>query len=101
MVVYDVQCLLFVSGELTSLDLSFNSLGGYYTEEPDGYDSDGDEQTVTEFHSEPSGIMALADALRVKGELTALDVRGNYLDKKATAALKKAVKKRKGFALQM
>lgn len=62
------------------LDLSANNIGGH--EEPDGYGSDGD--MVTTFVADPSGVQAIADALRVSPSMTAigksgLNLKGNGL----------------------
>ena len=72
---------------LPQLDISSNLIGGCY----------GDSG----FISTPEGPKAIADALLVNGALTSLDVRGNDLDKKAKAVIRKASKRRKGFDLKM
>ena len=47
------------------------------------------------------GIKAVADALRVNGSLTALDVRDNKLDDEAKTLLRDAVKDKSGFKLDV
>ena len=79
------------------LDLSSNSLGGYEVE--DGYDSDGDEKT--EFVPELSGVMAIADALRVNASLTEMNIVGNNIGPTGATAIKEAVRGKRGFKLNI
>ena len=76
------------------LDLSWNSIGGH--EEPDGYDSDGDEQT--KFVANLTGIQAIADALKVTPSLTSLLLGDNYLGDKGVEALSVGLKESKSLA---
>ena len=45
------------------------------------------------------GITAIADALKVTGSMTRLDVRGNLLGAEGKAVLRKATEGRSGFEL--
>ena len=69
------------------LDLSWNSIGGH--EEPDGYDSDGDEQT--KFVADLTGVQAIADALKVTTSLTELSIWGNFIGDDGKYAIGAAV----------
>ena len=71
------------------LDLSSNQLCGMW------YDFGWDGTYNAE------GIIAIADALRVNGSLTKLDMRVNNLDHDTKDAIRKAVEGREGFALQL
>ena len=47
------------------------------------------------------GVIALADALRVNGSLTKLELRVNYMGDEGKAIIRKAVEGREGFVLEM
>lgn len=67
------------------LDLSFNIIGGY--DEPDGYDSDGEQ--MTKFVAIPGGVQAIADALRVNCSLTSVSLLANNFDDETVTMLLK------------
>jgi Ran GTPase-activating protein 1 len=73
------------------LDLSWNSIGGH--EEPDGYDSDGDEQT--KFVADLTGVQAIADALKVTPSITSLSLGQNELGDEGAIAIAQALKESK------
>ena len=80
------------------MDLSHNSIGGH--EEIYCYGSL--DEAITKFVYEPEGVMAIADALRVNGGLTSLDVQYNNLDNsEGKPAIRKAVEGREGVDLKM
>ena len=74
------------------LDLSSNSIGGYYPPEA---------QSEADFISTPEGPKAIADALLVNAELTALDMRYNQLGDEGEVLLRQAVQRRSGFDLKL
>lgn len=88
MLTLDCSCL--------QLDLSDNDIGGSW--EPDGYDSDRDEQT--KFVADRTGVQAIADAVRVSASMMRLDVRSKYhVGTEGEEALRKAIEGRSGFEL--
>ena len=78
------------------LDLSWNSIGGH--EEPDGYDSDGDEQTKCV--ADLTGIQAIADALKVTPSVTKILVGDNRLCDEGTIMLCDALRESKVTKVQ-
>ena len=74
------------------LDLSSNSIGGYYPP---------DAQSEDDLISTPEGPKAIADALLVNGSLTSLDMRYNYMHTDGKTAQQKAVEGRSGFELML
>ena len=76
------------------LDLSHNRLCGVWLE----HGSFGKQMgTYT-----AEGILAIAEALKVTGSLTKLDVRYNFkMGEEGEAALRKAVEGRSGFQLML
>ena len=74
------------------LNLSRNNIGGH--EEPDGYVNNGDE--VTKFVPDPSGVQAIADALRFSSiSLTVTDMRYNNLDTESATMLANIAKEKR------
>jgi hypothetical protein len=80
--------LATVSGSLTSIDLSGNKLCGVWT----------DEYGFKYANYTAEGITAIADALRVNGGLTVIDLLYNKLDKESAKMLAE-VAKQKGISL--
>ena len=76
-----------IPSPLWQLDLSGNELCGL--------DEDGDGDYTAE------GIIALAEALKVNGSLTRLDVRYTCLGEEGMTVLQKAVQGRSGFKLEL
>ena len=69
------------------INLASNYIGGYY-----------DTNQGKVLHT-PEGPKAISDALRVSPSLTSIDLRGNYMEDKGKALLRKAVEGRAGFKL--
>ena len=70
-----------VTGGLTTIDLSGNQLCGVWT------DDDGDEHG----NYTAEGITAIADALRINGSLTALNLSSNKLKDEGVSAVCEAI----------
>jgi hypothetical protein len=65
----------------SQLNLSGCHLGGYYEYESDWRDADGYDTVGNEnrFFADPEGVQAIADALRVNGSLTSINLSSNNL----------------------
>jgi hypothetical protein len=83
-----ITSLIGINGVLTSIDLRGNQLCGIWT------DMGGSQQgTYT-----AEGIIAIADALRINGALTVINLLRNHLDEESAHMLAE-VAKQKGISL--